>query len=305
MPGTGDPDNKLYIGGLSVETSNETLSSHFRKYGELADCIVMLDKPSNRSRGFGFVTFKDASSMHAALGTSNVIDGRDVSVKKAVRDVPQNLAHSSQGGVYNVKKVFVGGLPSTCDFEKLTGYFSRYGHIEDAVVMMDSQTQRHRGFGYVTFTDSSAVEGALKNYSDNRIDGKWVEVKRCIPQDAMREKPRSGSAKGPESRDSPPPSPGSVPMYPDPYSDPYARWYGGAYGVAAQAAYGYYGMYPAADPYAAYGAYGMPAGYPHAMYGSMARMAPLPGIVMEELLVVRPPTELASRETLGPVGVPS
>ena len=101
MPGTGDPDNKLYIGGLSVETSNETLSSHFRKYGELADCIVMLDKPSNRSRGFGFVTFKDASSMHAALGTSNVIDGRDVSVKK------DSASQGSRGGV-----CFHTGAPS-------------------------------------------------------------------------------------------------------------------------------------------------------------------------------------------------
>lgn len=92
-------------------------------------------------------------------------------------------------GVYNVVKIFVGGLPGSCDLAKLKGHFERYGQIEDAVVMMDNNTQRSRGFGYVTFSDSSAVDTALQNYSTNTIDGKWIEVKRCIPPKAMTPPP--------------------------------------------------------------------------------------------------------------------
>merc|ERR1711924_406653 len=126
-----------------------------------ADCIVMTDKAANRSRGFGFVTFRDSSSANAALGTANVVDGRDVSTKKAVREgsapPPANLVQD-QGNTFNVVKIFVGGLPSSCDHDKLREYFTKYGRIVDSVVMMDNQTQRHRGFGYCTFDESKAVE---------------------------------------------------------------------------------------------------------------------------------------------------
>jgi len=88
-------------------------------------------------------------------------------------------------GVYNVVKIFVGGLPGSCDLAKLKAFFEQFGQIEDAVVMMDNQTQRSRGFGYVTFSHSSAVDTALQNYSGNTIDGKWIEVKRCIPPKQM------------------------------------------------------------------------------------------------------------------------
>mmetsp|Transcript_92299 Transcript_92299/g.214456 ORF Transcript_92299/g.214456 Transcript_92299/m.214456 type:complete len:272 (+) Transcript_92299:183-998(+) len=236
-----EAENKIYVGGLSPDTSREALTSQFRKYGEIADCVVMVDKATNRSRGFGFVTFKEPSAVNAALGTANYIDGREVSCKKAVRDAPKQLVQDS-GGIYNSVKIFVGGLPSSCDYDKLTGYFGRFGQIQDAVVMMDQQTQRHRGFGYVTFSDSSAVEAALQMYPENKIDGKWIEVKRCIPQESMRSCGAcTSSARGKGGTKG------------DAYADPYAAsgWYGSA------------------DPYGAYGAhYSM--GYPqmpHPAYG--------------------------------------
>jgi len=279
-PDMGESDNKIYVGGLSHDTTNDGLRNHFLQYGDIADSVVMMDKVLNRSRGFGFVTFKDAAAANAALGTSHVLDGREVSTKKAVRETQPALVQES-GGIYNAVKIFVGGLPSSCDYDKLTGYFGRYGRIQDAVVMMDQQTQRHRGFGYVTYADSTSVEEVMKEYKDHRIDGKWVEVKRCIPQDAMRDG-RGGGGGGRQSSDrgrdrdrdrdqggsyggSPSsgqaPPPGSPGGYPDPYSDPYAAYYarGGAY-----PGYNPYGMGYPPHPY---GAYGMP-GYPPSAYGA-------------------------------------
>mmetsp|Transcript_73647 Transcript_73647/g.238072 ORF Transcript_73647/g.238072 Transcript_73647/m.238072 type:complete len:288 (+) Transcript_73647:75-938(+) len=270
-----DTDNKIYVGGLAHETTKDALEAQFRQYGEIVDCVVMVDKATNRSRGFGFVTFKESTSANAALGTANNIDGREVSCKKAVRDSPKQIVQESSGGVYNTLKIFVGGLPSSCDYDKLTGYFGRFGQIQDAVVMMDQMTQRHRGFGYVTFSDSSAVEAALQMYPENKIDGKWIEVKRCIPQESMRccgggsSNKGKGSSKGYDAGRS---SGGYAPhsrsgMYGDPYGDPYAAtgWYGGTdpYG-----AYGAYGMAYPQPMHHAYGAYAMSA-YPHAAYGTV------------------------------------
>ena len=44
---------KLFIGGLSYETSDEGLKNYFEQFGEVVDCIVMKYKDTNRSRGFG------------------------------------------------------------------------------------------------------------------------------------------------------------------------------------------------------------------------------------------------------------
>ena len=46
---------KLFLGGLSFETTDDSLREHFEKWGTLTDCVVMRDPQTKRSRGFGFV----------------------------------------------------------------------------------------------------------------------------------------------------------------------------------------------------------------------------------------------------------
>jgi len=257
-------ENKIYVGSLAMETTSDSLRAHFSQFGEVTDCIVMPDKVTGRSRGFGFVSFKDSGAMNAALGTSNTVDGREVACKKAVRESPQTYVQDS-GGVYNSVKVFVGGLPATCDYGKFTEYFGRFGQIEDAVVMMDNQTQRHRGFGYVTFAESTAVEAALQNYSANQIDGKWVEVKRCIPQDKMapgkgKGKPMNGKGKGYGGSDA---TGGCGAMYGNASTAGYGCYPAAGYGMTPQMASAGYGQPPVA-------AYGMTAVNGGSSYGSAA-----------------------------------
>lgn len=46
---------KLFVGGLSWETTQDTLQRYFSHYGEVIDCVVMKNNETGRSRGFGFV----------------------------------------------------------------------------------------------------------------------------------------------------------------------------------------------------------------------------------------------------------
>lgn len=279
-------ENKLYVGGLSPETTTESLKAHFSQFGELLDAIVMMDKATGRSRCFGFVTFQDSQDTNAVVGTSQTIDGRDVTAKKATKDNgPGSKDSGDRGGgkggdaTFNAVKVFVGGLPPSCDLEKLKEYFSQFGSIEDAVVMMDNATQRHRGFGFVTFHESASVENAMNKYETNELEGKWIEVKRCIPQDKMTPGQSKGRGKGDrggssnrggdsrDSRDSrggdgasPYGQPGPA-GYPSSSAGAYGYGYG-AYGSAGyNGAYGAYGGYSPYGPPPAYGSYGPPAAY--------------------------------------------
>jgi RNA recognition motif-containing protein len=47
----------MFIGGLTVNTTDEMLRDFYAKWGDLVDCIVMRDSATKRSRGFGFVTY--------------------------------------------------------------------------------------------------------------------------------------------------------------------------------------------------------------------------------------------------------
>lgn len=79
------PCSKIFIGGLSFETTDEALKRYFEQFGPVADAIVMKDAVSRRSRGFGFITYMNSASVDAALSVKqHVVDNRRVEAKRAV-----------------------------------------------------------------------------------------------------------------------------------------------------------------------------------------------------------------------------
>ncbi|GAB2278283.1 Heteroproteinous nuclear ribonucleoprotein 1 [Dionaea muscipula] len=69
---------KIFIGGISWETSEEKLKEYFGLYGDVLQTNILKDKTTNRPRGFGFVLFADPSVVDAVLRDQHTIDGRMV-----------------------------------------------------------------------------------------------------------------------------------------------------------------------------------------------------------------------------------
>ncbi|KAJ4847463.1 hypothetical protein Tsubulata_019167 [Turnera subulata] len=68
---------KIFVGGLAWETQRDTMRRYFEQFGEILEAVVITDKNTGRSKGYGFVTFKDPeSAMRACQNPSPVIDGR-------------------------------------------------------------------------------------------------------------------------------------------------------------------------------------------------------------------------------------
>ncbi|XP_042427289.1 heterogeneous nuclear ribonucleoprotein 1-like [Zingiber officinale] len=193
-------DGKLFIGGLSWDTTEERLREHFSDHGEVLDAVIMRDKATGRPRGFGFVVFADPSILERVLQDKHVIDGRTVEAKRALsREEQQTSARSgnlnsgnlnagrsagaSSGANIRTKKIFVGGLPPTLTEDGFRQYFESFGTVTDAVVMYDQNTHRPRGFGFISFESEDTVDNVLqKTFHD--LNGKAVEVKRALPKDA-------------------------------------------------------------------------------------------------------------------------
>ncbi|XP_024627352.1 probable RNA-binding protein ARP1 isoform X2 [Medicago truncatula] len=64
---------KVFVGGLAWETPKDTLREHFEKYGDILEAVIISDKVTGRSKGYGFVTFKDADSAKKACEEPTVI----------------------------------------------------------------------------------------------------------------------------------------------------------------------------------------------------------------------------------------
>ncbi|KAM0953724.1 putative RNA recognition motif domain, nucleotide-binding alpha-beta plait domain superfamily [Dioscorea sansibarensis] len=68
---------KVFVGGLAWETQKDALRDHFARFGDILEAVIISDKASGRSKGYGFVTFKDAESAKKACeDASPVINGR-------------------------------------------------------------------------------------------------------------------------------------------------------------------------------------------------------------------------------------
>nr|XP_033801969.1 heterogeneous nuclear ribonucleoprotein A3 isoform X2 [Geotrypetes seraphini] len=179
---------KLFIGGLSFETTDDSLREHFEKWGKLTDCVVMRDPQTKRSRGFGFVTYSCMDEVDAAMSARpHKVDGRVVEPKRAV-----SREDSARPGAHlTVKKIFVGGIKEDTEEYHLRDYFEAYGKIETIEVMEDRQSGKKRGFAFVTFDDHDTVDKiVVQKY--HTINGHNCEVKKALSKQEMQ----SGSQRG-------------------------------------------------------------------------------------------------------------
>ncbi|KAE9620155.1 hypothetical protein Lal_00019685 [Lupinus albus] len=98
---------KVFVGGLAWETQKETMNKYFEQFGQILEAVVITDKATGRSKGYGFVTFREAdAAMRACVNAAPVIDGRRANCNLASlgvqRSKPSTPKHGG-GGVRNFR----------------------------------------------------------------------------------------------------------------------------------------------------------------------------------------------------------
>lgn len=88
---------KIFVGGLAWETQRDTMRNYFEQFGEILEAVVITDKTTGRSKGYGFVTFKDPeAAFRACQNPSPVIDGRRANCNLASLGAQKNRSPTPQ-----------------------------------------------------------------------------------------------------------------------------------------------------------------------------------------------------------------
>ncbi|CAF1150533.1 unnamed protein product [Adineta steineri] len=293
-----EDDRKLFVGGLTWDTTQEDLREYFTSFGNILDCSIKHDPSTGRSRGFGFLVFDSKDIVEKILlQNDHFVKGRRVDPKPAHRRLnasnnqinnTSNNNLSSQNSLYGIdssssmsyanmgmgansnpysnnRKVFIGGLDPSFPDSQLREYFSKFGKIDEIDLPYDKEKNERRPFCFISFQTEQAAQEVLR-LQRHTIGDISVDVKRAKPKTSNNQQQR---------------------LQPHIY-DPYGQQAGyGNYG-AAVSSYGVGGGggggYQASDPYAHWNAYtynqqanpAAAAAYPYGSSGSTG--APSPGI---------------------------
>ncbi|XP_022702169.1 heterogeneous nuclear ribonucleoprotein A/B-like isoform X2 [Varroa jacobsoni] len=162
LGGLAGGGSKMFVGGLSWCTTRHSLAAYFGLFGDIEDCTVVTNE-QGRSRGFGFVTYRDPCIAFIVCQRGpHSVDNRVV-----MRPYP---------------KVFTGGLPASLTENELGQFFrENYGNVLEVVIMFDQESQRSRGFGFVTFQEERVADKVCREHYIC-IRGKKVECNRAQPR---------------------------------------------------------------------------------------------------------------------------
>lgn len=178
-----DPDTsqrKLFIRGLGWDTTTEGLRALFSAYGELEEAVVILDKTTGKSKGYGFVTFKHVDGALLALkDPSKKIDGRMTVTQLAAAGNSGSNANSNAAVDVALRKIYVANVPYEMPPDKLLAHFSLYGEIEEGPLGFDKQTGKCRGYALFVYKTQEGAQAALVD-PVKTIDGRQLNCRLAI-----------------------------------------------------------------------------------------------------------------------------
>ncbi|KAL3106243.1 hypothetical protein niasHT_013786 [Heterodera trifolii] len=198
LSGSSDTNNKIFIVGLSGQTTDDSLNKYFSKFGKVTKCGVVYDAKTKSSRGFGFVEFETQNQSSAVLSFDpHKIDGKVISVKpwvdkqkqknkavkKRTRANPQKRADTK---AMTNKKGIVKDVKNN-NMNEMRGRKKEIVEVTKCGVVYDAKTKSSRGFGFVEF-ETQNQSSAVLSFDPHKIDGKVISVKPWVDKQKQKNK---------------------------------------------------------------------------------------------------------------------
>lgn len=189
------PKRTLFVRSLPTSATTDSLAEYFSQSYVIKHAIVVNDRETNQSKGYGFVTFADVEDAQRALEEFNgtVFDWKKIKVDYAEprhREVDENVGKSmpsathlefkkkkeeEEKGTAQPPKLIVRNLPwSIKEPEDLAVHFRGFGKVKHAVLPKKGKTLA--GFGFVVLRGKKNAEKALEAVNGKEVDGRTLAV---------------------------------------------------------------------------------------------------------------------------------
>ncbi|XP_042041166.1 28 kDa ribonucleoprotein, chloroplastic-like [Salvia splendens] len=165
---------KLYVGNLPYDVEGGDLALIFEEAGTVQIVDIIVNRDTEMSRGFGFVTMGSVEEAEKAVEMFNRYDlnGRLLTVSKAAKRGSKPPAR-----VFTPRyRIYVGNMPWSVDDESLEQVFSEYGTVVSARVITDRDSGKSRGFGFVVMSSEAEMNDAIANLNGVNLEGRTIRV---------------------------------------------------------------------------------------------------------------------------------
>lgn len=166
---------KLVVLGIPYDVETAGLRDYMEKFGRTEDAIVMKDRTTGRSRGFGYVTFSSEEDAEKVANMTHTMGERQLDVKIAT---PKE---AMKPGIPPTTRIFVAKIPTSVTEDQLRTYFAKFGNVRDAYMPRGAPgSTNHRGIAFVTFESSEIVDAVVEQ--SHEIDGNPIAVDKANPK---------------------------------------------------------------------------------------------------------------------------
>jgi len=182
--GGGRNPNRLYFGNLSFDKGKEDVETIFNDCGQITDIHIIRDRFTQRSQGYGFITFATKEGKDKAVAKNGQsVFGRQLKVNSEAKSKPDG------GRVKTRQRLYVKNIPTESTEDQVKELFAQFGTVENFFFIKDHQTNVSRGFGFLDFSNAEEAQAALSMNGQSAF-GQNLVVK------IAEEKNSSGAGRG-------------------------------------------------------------------------------------------------------------
>lgn len=171
----------VFIMQLAKNVTIRDIQEFFNKVGQVRDVRLISDRNSRRSKGIGYVEFTDSTAVPLAIKMSGqrllgvpIMCSPTMAEKNRLAN-QKDATPKSQGPM----RLYIGSLHQNITEAMLRAIFEPFGNVESVSLQYDLDTNRSKGYGFVTYKDKVAASRALEQMNGFELAGRPMKVEQA------------------------------------------------------------------------------------------------------------------------------
>jgi len=171
---------RVYVGSIVFDITQEDLGKLFAPYGHIKLIDMSYDKVTNKHKGYAFVEYEvpDAAAIAIRKLNGSQLGGRPLKVGRP-NNFPTNLPNAGLPPG-PPERIYIGNVHEGVTEKDLQEVFEAFGTIRACILVPDPISQKHKGYGFIEFTDGTAADAAALTMDEFDLGGKPLAVCKCI-----------------------------------------------------------------------------------------------------------------------------